>query len=353
MARAWSDGSRLRCPTVARTSAFRIGRLGAQRARPREHQQVLDDAVECVQPRDDLSDDRLVARVGRHPGADHLERSPDAGDRVLHLVRDNRRHLPEPRERFLLLQPLLRSLPLGDLVADRHVLIGLAAFVEERNDRRIHPVDRAVLGAIPNLAAPDASVGDRDPQVPDELFRVICRIDDPVIVAEQLLARVLRDVAELLVGVGDSARRVGDGHDRGLIDRRVDVGEGFCLRLKVEPGPAESLEHHRGRPDDQKRDHARADDEGSPPLAGAIHPPRTASTDTTDAATNWKRGGPSSVPTSSGRTYSMPTPAARGAAEIDGEDDSGQRGRRNRGPIEKPGCRQRRRRGRAAHWSVF
>ena len=54
--------------------------------------------------------------------------------------------------------------------------------------------------------------------------------------------------------------------------------------------------------------------EESSPLPDEIHPPRTVSTDTTDAATNWKRGGPSSVPTSSGRTYSMPTPAARGAA---------------------------------------
>ena len=36
----------------------------------------------------------------------------------------------------------------GDFVADRHVLIRLAALVEERHDRRVDPVVAAVVGPV-------------------------------------------------------------------------------------------------------------------------------------------------------------------------------------------------------------
>ena len=61
--------------------------------------------------------------------------------------------------------------------------------------------NRSVLGAIAQLAAPDLAVRDRSPQLANELLRVKPRIEDPVILADQLLARVLRDLAELVVDV--------------------------------------------------------------------------------------------------------------------------------------------------------
>ena len=122
-----------------------------------------------------------VAAVRRHAAADHLQRPLDRGERVLDLVRDHRGHLAEACQRRLLAQLLLRPLAIGDVVADRHVLVRPAALVEERHDRRVHPVDRSVLGAVAQLAAPDAAVGDRVPQIADELLRVVAGVDDAMI----------------------------------------------------------------------------------------------------------------------------------------------------------------------------
>ena len=88
------------------------------------------------------------------------------GQRIAHFMRDDRRHLAERGERRLLAQPLLLPLALRDVVADGHVLPRLAVLVEKRHDRRVHPVERAVLGAVAQLAAPDLALRDRPPQAP-------------------------------------------------------------------------------------------------------------------------------------------------------------------------------------------
>ena len=82
----------------------------------------------------------------------------------------------------------LGRLPLRDVAADGEVLPRLPALVEERDDRRVDPVVTAILGAVPDLAAPDVPLRDRPPQVPDELLRVVAGVDDAVILAEQLVA---------------------------------------------------------------------------------------------------------------------------------------------------------------------
>jgi hypothetical protein len=87
-------------------------------------------------------------------------------------MRHDGRHLAEARERRLLREPLFRGLARGDVRANRDVLIRLAVVVKEGHDRRVHPVKMPVLGAVSDLAVPDASVGDRHPQGADELLRV-------------------------------------------------------------------------------------------------------------------------------------------------------------------------------------
>jgi hypothetical protein len=103
-------------------------------------------------------------------------------------VRDDRGHLAKTGERRLLAQLLLRPLAIGNLVANRHVLVRLSAFVKKRDDRGVDPVDRAVLRAVADLAAPDPAVRDRVPEIADEVLRVIAGIDDPVIPPEEFLA---------------------------------------------------------------------------------------------------------------------------------------------------------------------
>ena len=69
-------------------------------------------------------------------------------------------------------------------------LIRLAVCIEEGNDRRVHPVVMSVLGPVAKLAVPDSPVGDRDPEVADEFWRVESGVDDPVVLSNELLAAV-------------------------------------------------------------------------------------------------------------------------------------------------------------------
>jgi hypothetical protein len=61
---------------------------------------------------------------------------------------------------------------------------------------------------------------------------VVSGIDDPVVTTEQFLARVLRDLTELVVDVGDPAGNVGGRDDRGMVDGTFEIGElieiGYC-----------------------------------------------------------------------------------------------------------------------------
>lgn len=61
--------------------------------------------------------------------------------------------------------------------------------------------------------------------VADEFRRVITGVDDAVVLPEQLLARILRDLAELVVDVGDPSVLVGDGDDARLIDRVLQIAK--------------------------------------------------------------------------------------------------------------------------------
>ena len=80
----------------------------------------------------------------------------------------------------------------------------------------------ARLRSSPCQTRPLAMVRQR---LADELLRVVAGVDDPVVLADQLLARVPRDLAELVVDVGDAAPDVGGRDDRRVIERALEVGE--------------------------------------------------------------------------------------------------------------------------------
>ena len=118
------------------------------------------------------------------------------------------------QQRRLFANLLFSAFALGDVATNRDVLVGFSFSVEKRNDRRVYPVVSSVFGAISYLSAPNFSARDRGPQIPDELFRMVGRIDDAVILTQQLFARVFGDLAELVVDVIDDAALVGDRNDR-------------------------------------------------------------------------------------------------------------------------------------------
>ena len=177
-------------------------------------------------------------------------------------MRDHRGQAAKLRERRLVAQPFFSGLARGDVVANREVLPRLALRGDERNDGRIDPVDRAVLGAVAQLAAPDLAVRDRVPQAADVVLRVIRRVDEAMVLPEELLARILGDLTELVVDVGDDALLVRRRHDRRLIQRMLDVlrpphrsSQRVIGGGHAEPPPIDQLDvpdHKSGRrPDDQ------------------------------------------------------------------------------------------------------
>src|SRR5258708_2626946 len=82
----------------------------------------------------------------------------------------------------------LGLLALGDVGADGDILAGFALTIEEGDNGGVHPVKSAALRLVLDFTAPDPAMPDRSPKFADELLRVMARVDDPVVLAEQLLA---------------------------------------------------------------------------------------------------------------------------------------------------------------------
>ena len=85
-----------------------------------------------------------------------------------------------------------------------------------------------ILGAVSKLAVPDVPIGDRYPQIADEVLRVQGGVDDAMVLPDQLLPAVAGDLAEFVVDVRDLACHVGRRHDRGMIERPFQIGELRC-----------------------------------------------------------------------------------------------------------------------------
>ena len=158
-------GRRLRAGDGVERATGRTSTVSMTGERGRAKRKMsLDLRVEHVEARDHRVDHALVVRIDGRTRAQDLQRALDAGERIAHLVRDDGRQLPELRQRRLIDELLLDRLALRDVAADRDVLPRLALAVEQRHDRGVDPVDGAVLGAVPQLAAPHLSLRDGPPQ---------------------------------------------------------------------------------------------------------------------------------------------------------------------------------------------
>jgi hypothetical protein len=58
---------------------------------------------------------------------------------------------------------------------------------------------------------PDFATGDHAPQISEKRLRMMARVDDTMVLAEQFLTGEFGNLAELVVRVRDVARRVGNG----------------------------------------------------------------------------------------------------------------------------------------------
>ena len=127
----------------------------------------------------------------------------------------------------------LHELALGDVGANRHKLVGNAAVVHQRNNRGLHPVQLAVLGAVADLAVPDFTFGDGAPQVGEKRFGLDAGIDHPVVHPNQLLSGKATDFAKLVIGVSDVTLCIGDAHNAMLVQGEFLFGQVTQCRLQI------------------------------------------------------------------------------------------------------------------------
>src|SRR3954466_9898172 len=83
---------------------------------------------------------------------------------------------------------LLLLLPLRDVRSNGDILDGFSRRIQKRKNGCINPIDAAVFGPIANLPFPGLTAGDRGPEAAEESFRMMPRIDNPMILADQFFA---------------------------------------------------------------------------------------------------------------------------------------------------------------------
>ena len=117
-------------------------------------------------------------------------------------------------------------------MSDSDVLVGFAIRIKKRNDRRVDPINASIAGPIAKLPLPDLTGSDCRPQVAYEVRRVITGVDNAVVLTEQIITRVFRDTAKLVVDESNDSRLIGNRYNCGLIKGKLYVGKFFERTLK-------------------------------------------------------------------------------------------------------------------------
>ncbi|MFT3781856.1 MAG: hypothetical protein QM790_07555 [Nibricoccus sp.] len=79
----------------------------------------------------------------------------------------------------------------------------------------------SVLGPIADLAAPDLAMGNRLPHRREELVWVNTRLEYAMGVANQFFPAIPTHLTKTIVRIGDYSLKIGDRHDRVLIQREL------------------------------------------------------------------------------------------------------------------------------------
>jgi hypothetical protein len=120
---------------------------------------------------------------------------------------------------------LFGSLALGDVRTDRNILAWFSIHREKWNYSRIHPVDRAVLGAIFDLLVPHFAVSNGVVHLLEKFFGMVAGVENAVIPTDEFFFGVFADRAKLVVHVSNRALDVGDGNDGMLIQSKLLVSQ--------------------------------------------------------------------------------------------------------------------------------
>jgi len=162
---------------------------------------------------------QAFGRQVQRPGALVAEPAPDPGQ-----TPGACQHAPAGRQGFF--GPFVA----GDVGADGGVALDQAIGPQLGRDEAVHPVEGAVLGAVADFTVPGPSLADGVPHLLPEFGRLGARIDDAVVLPQQLARAVTADRLEAWVDVQDGALAVGH-RDDGVDVQRVAQGLQFAHRL--------------------------------------------------------------------------------------------------------------------------
>ncbi len=162
-------------------------------------------------------------RVEKHPAPDAI----GAKDDFIQVVHHRAITL------FALGNLRFHALAFGDVGTNGDVLRRQSIFVAEGDDGSVDPVKHPVSGAVTHLAMPYLARGNRFPHIAEQSGRILHRLDDTVVFANQLFARITADFTELVVGVEDGALRIGDADDGVLVEGELLVRQIAECRLQL------------------------------------------------------------------------------------------------------------------------
>jgi hypothetical protein len=145
-------------------------------------------------------------------------------------------------------EPLLCA----DVGANRDVFLGLAVLAEKRRDGGTHPVQRAILGPIADVAMPDMPLGDSAPHFPVIVGGMFARLQDAMVLAEQFFPRIAADFAEMVVGESDAAGDIGNA-DNGVMIERVLQAQGIARVAQMQRPQVQTEGQDHGGDDDRKQ----------------------------------------------------------------------------------------------------
>ncbi|MCH2242804.1 MAG: hypothetical protein MK041_12975 [Aquabacterium sp.] len=145
------------------------------------------------------------------------------------------------------LQRLLVALVHGHVAEDADVVRDPALRIAHAADAQQLGIDRAVAAAVPDLAAPLASLGQRLPHRAVEGLVLAAGGEHGRRAAQHVLARVAGDGAEGGVDLNDAALQVGDDHAfAGVVEDAGGHAPAFVGRQRAAQG-ADAGAHRAGR----------------------------------------------------------------------------------------------------------
>ena len=120
---------------------------------------------------------------------------------------------------------LLRVLQRSDVATNCNITLRSTIGAKKWHDRGGHPTKRAILVSVADLTMPNLTFGYGRIKLLKKLRRMNIRLEDPVILSDQFLARISANQTKPVVRIHDCASGIGGRHDRVLVQGKFLISQ--------------------------------------------------------------------------------------------------------------------------------